>query len=163
MDRIEDCISFIVGKAAQQVARRAREKLEPHDVTPTQYGVLKVLSDADGQTGAELGARLGIDSATTTGVADRLAANGLLERRPDPQDRRLQRLFLTPKRAPVSRSSTARWISSIARSKPNSTPMPRAFGRACASSAPGKGLRSSDVRHENLDRRARGSRDMAEA
>jgi MarR family transcriptional regulator, organic hydroperoxide resistance regulator len=33
--------------------------------------------------------------ARTTGVADRLAANGLLERRPDPQDRRLQRLFLT--------------------------------------------------------------------
>ena len=96
MDRIEDCISFIVGKAAQQVARRAREKLEPHGVTLTQYAVLKVLSDADGQTGAELGARLGIDSATTTGVADRLAANGLLERRPDPQDRRLQRLFLTP-------------------------------------------------------------------
>jgi DNA-binding MarR family transcriptional regulator len=96
MDRIEDCISFIVGKAAQQVARRAREKLEPHGVTPTQYAALKVLSDADGRTGAELGGRLGIDSATTTGVADRLAANGLLERRPDPQDRRFQRLFLTP-------------------------------------------------------------------
>ena len=96
MDRIEDCISFIVGKAAQQVARRARDKLEPLGVTPTQYAALKVLSDADGQTGAELGARLGIDSATTTGVADRLAANGLLERRPDPNDRRLQRLFLTP-------------------------------------------------------------------
>jgi MarR family transcriptional regulator, organic hydroperoxide resistance regulator len=95
MDRIEDCIAFIVGKAAQQVARRARDRLEPHGVTPTQYAVLKVLFDADGQTGAELGARLGIDSATTTGVADRLAANGLLERRPDPRDRRLQRLFLT--------------------------------------------------------------------
>jgi DNA-binding MarR family transcriptional regulator len=95
MDRIEDCIAFIVGKAAQQVARRARDKLEPQGVTPTQYAVLKVLSDADGQTGAELGARLGIDSATTTGVADRLAASGFLERRPDPQDRRLQRLFLT--------------------------------------------------------------------
>ena len=95
MDRIEDCISFIVGKAAQQVTRRARDRLEPHGVTPTQYAVLKVLSDADGQTGAELRARLGIDSATTTGVADRLAASGLLERRPDPQDRRLQRLFLT--------------------------------------------------------------------
>jgi DNA-binding MarR family transcriptional regulator len=95
VNRIEDCISFIVGKAAQQIGRRAREKLEPHGVTPTQYAVLKVLSDDDGQTGAELGARLGIDSATTTGVADRLAASGLLERRPDPQDRRLQRLFLT--------------------------------------------------------------------
>ena len=107
-------------------------------MTLTQYAVLKVLSDADGQTGAELGARLGIDSATTTGVADRLAANGLLERRPDPQDRRLQRLFLTPKRAPFSRPSTTRWISSIARSKANSTPTPRASGRACASSAPGR-------------------------
>jgi MarR family transcriptional regulator, organic hydroperoxide resistance regulator len=95
MDRIDDCIAFIIGKAAQQVARRARDKLEQHGVTPTQYAVLKVLSDADGQTGAEVGARLGIDSATITGVADRLAANGLLERRPDPQDRRLQRLFLT--------------------------------------------------------------------
>ena len=95
MNRIEDCIAFVVGKAAQQVARRARDKLEPHGVTPTQYAVLKVLFDADGQTGAEVGARLGIDSATTTGVADRLATNGLLERRPDPQDRRLQRLFLT--------------------------------------------------------------------
>ena len=47
MDRIEDCIAFIVGKAAQQVARRARDKLEPHGVTPTQYAALKVLSDAD--------------------------------------------------------------------------------------------------------------------
>jgi hypothetical protein len=36
MDQIEDCISFIVGKAAQQVGRRAREKLEAHGVTPTQ-------------------------------------------------------------------------------------------------------------------------------
>lgn len=95
MNRIEDCISFVIGKAAQQVSRRAREALEPHGVTPTQYALLKVLSDADGQTGADLGLRLAIDSATMTGVADRLAAAGLIDRRPDPQDRRLQRLFLT--------------------------------------------------------------------
>ena len=28
MDRIEDCISFMVGKAAQQVTRRARDLLQ---------------------------------------------------------------------------------------------------------------------------------------
>lgn len=95
MSRIEDCISFMMSKAAQQVNRRARDALEPHGVTPTQYAVLRALADADGLTGAEIGGRLDIDSATTTGVADRLAAAGLIERRTDPEDRRLQRLFLT--------------------------------------------------------------------
>jgi DNA-binding MarR family transcriptional regulator len=95
MDRLEDCISYLVSKAAQQVSRRARDRLAPFAVTPTQYAVLKVLWDRDGQNGAELGARLQIDSATVTGVIDRLAASGLLERRADGDDRRVQRLFLT--------------------------------------------------------------------
>jgi MarR family transcriptional regulator, organic hydroperoxide resistance regulator len=96
VDRLEDCISFLLGKAGQQVARRAREKLAPHGVTPTQYAVLKTLWGQDGQSGAEIGARLVIDSATATGVLDRLQASGLLERRADREDRRVQRVFLTP-------------------------------------------------------------------
>lgn len=95
MDRVEDCISFLIGKAGQQVARRAREKLAAHGVTPTQYAVLKVLWERDGQSGAELGGRLLTDSATITGVVDRLQAAGLLERRPHDQDRRVHSLFLT--------------------------------------------------------------------
>lgn len=95
MDRLEDCISFLVGKAAQQVARRARERLARHGVTPAQYALLKLLWERDGQSGAELGARLVLDSATMTGLADRLAAAGLVERRADDGDRRVQRLFLT--------------------------------------------------------------------
>lgn len=95
MDRIEDCISFLLGKAGQQITRRAREKLAAHDVTPVQYAILKVLWDTDGQSGVELGTRLVIDSATTTGIIDRLEASGLVERRADGQDRRVQRVFLT--------------------------------------------------------------------
>ena len=95
MDRIEDCISFQVGKAAQQVTRRARDKLAPFGVTPGQYAVLKVLADRDGQSGADLGARLLLDSASITGVVDRLAALGLIERRGDQDDRRVHRVFLT--------------------------------------------------------------------
>jgi DNA-binding MarR family transcriptional regulator len=60
-----------------------------------QYAILKALWERDGQNGAELGARLVIDSATTTGIADRLEASGFVERRADGQDRRVQRLFLT--------------------------------------------------------------------
>ena len=95
MERIEDCISFLVGKAAQRVAGRARDKLAPYEVTPTRYAVLNVLWEKDGQSAAEVGARLLIDSATITGVIDRLEAAGLLERRRDREDRRIQRLFLT--------------------------------------------------------------------
>ena len=95
MDRVEDCISFLIGKAGQQMAKRAREKLAPHGVTPTQYAVLKVLWEQDRQSGAELGARLSIDSATITGVIDRLQTAGLLERRSGDGDRRIHRLFLT--------------------------------------------------------------------
>ena len=95
MNRVEDCISFLIGKAGQQIARRAREKLAAHGVTPTQYAVLKVLWEQDGQSGAGLGARLLVDSATVTGVADRLQAAGLLERRPHGGDRRVHSLCLT--------------------------------------------------------------------
>ena len=95
VDRIEDCVGFLVGKAAQQIARRARDKLAPHGVTPVQYAVLHALWERDGRSGAEIGARLSIDSATATGVIDRLEAADLLRRSPDPEDRRVHRLFLT--------------------------------------------------------------------
>lgn len=96
MDRIEDCISFLAGKAAQTVARVARERLAPHGVTPVQYAVLQLLWEQDDQSGAEIGVRLVLDSATITGVIDRLEKLGLIARRTDPGDRRVNRLSLTP-------------------------------------------------------------------
>ncbi|MCA8906755.1 MAG: MarR family transcriptional regulator [Rhodospirillaceae bacterium] len=93
MERIEDCISFVAGKAAQQVTRRARELLAPFGVTPAQYAVLKVLAETGGLSGAELGQRMVLDSASITGVVDRLEALGLAERRADPTDRRAQQIF----------------------------------------------------------------------
>ena len=97
MDRIESCISFQIGKAAQQIGRRGKALLSPYGVTPLQYAVLKCLSDDEGLSGAELGARLVLDSASITGVVDRLVALGLAERRPDKTDRRVLRLHLSAK------------------------------------------------------------------
>jgi DNA-binding MarR family transcriptional regulator len=99
MERIEDCISFLLGKAQQRVTRRAKELLAEHDVTPVQYAALCVLWEKNGQTGAEVGARLVIDSATMTGVLDRLERAELIERRPDDGDRRIYRLYVTKRGA----------------------------------------------------------------
>ena len=95
MDRIEDCVSFLLGKAYQQVNAAAKRRLQPHGVTPVQYAVLRVLWEQDGLSGAEIGERLRLDSATITGVLDRLAAAGLLERQADATDRRVNRIRLT--------------------------------------------------------------------
>ncbi|MCB1483096.1 MAG: MarR family transcriptional regulator [Rhodobiaceae bacterium] len=98
MDRIEDCISFIVGKTAQQVTRRARELLAPFGVTPVQYAVLKVVCDAEALSGVDIGKRMVLDSASITGVLDRLESIGLVERKPNPGDRRAH-LIMATKRA----------------------------------------------------------------
>ena len=95
MERIEDCISFLLGKAYQQVNQASKRRLAPHGVTPAQYAVLKILAERDGQTGSELGDRLVLDSATITGLLDRLERAGLLERRADATDRRVHRIFVT--------------------------------------------------------------------
>lgn len=60
-----------------------------------QYVVLSVLWERDGQSGAELTARLRIDSATITGIIDRLVAAGWVVRERDAVDRRVQRVQLT--------------------------------------------------------------------
>ena len=97
MDRIEDCISFQVGKAAQQVSRRAKVLLAPYGVTPGQYAVLKCLSETEGQSGVELGSRIVLDSASITGVVERLVTLGVVMRRPSKKDRRIQQLYLSRK------------------------------------------------------------------
>ncbi len=95
MVRVEDCISFLVNKAAQGISRRVRDALTPHGVTAPQFAVLMVLWERDGSSAAEIGTRLSVDSATLTGLIDRLEAAVLLTRQACGTDRRVHRLQLT--------------------------------------------------------------------
>jgi MarR family transcriptional regulator, organic hydroperoxide resistance regulator len=97
MDRLSECICYLIGGAAKQVNRRARELLAPYHLTPVQYAVMRALYEYDLQTGSELANTLFMDSATLTGVVDRLEKQGLVARRPDPKDRRANRLALQDK------------------------------------------------------------------
>jgi MarR family transcriptional regulator, organic hydroperoxide resistance regulator len=107
MDQIEDCLSFYLGKAYQQVTQAARQRLAPYGVTPVQYALLKVLWERDQQSGAELGERLMLDSATMTGLLDRLEHAGLIERKAHATDRRVNTVVLTTRgrglRVPLDR------------------------------------------------------------
>src|SRR5579872_2078501 len=107
MERIEDCLSFYLGKAYQRVTQTAKQRLAPYGVTPVQYALLKVLWEQDNQSGAELGERLRLDSATMTGLLDRLEHGGLIKRRSHATDRRVNRVALTARgrdlQAPLDR------------------------------------------------------------
>jgi DNA-binding MarR family transcriptional regulator len=95
MEHIEDCLNFYLGKAYQRVTQSAKQRLAPYGVTPVQYALLKVLWERDLQSGAELGERLQLDSATMTGLLDRLEHAGLIERKAHTTDRRVNRVALT--------------------------------------------------------------------
>lgn len=95
MEQIEDCLSFYLGKAYQRVTQAAKKRLAPYGVTPVQYALLKVLWEQDGQSGAEIGERLLLDSATMTGLLDRLEQGGFIARQAHATDRRVHRVALT--------------------------------------------------------------------
>jgi DNA-binding MarR family transcriptional regulator len=95
MEQIENCLSFYLGKAYQRVTQSAKQRLSTYGVTPLQYALLKVLWEQDSQSGAALGERLLLDSATMTGLLDRLEHAGLIERQSHATDRRVNRVLLT--------------------------------------------------------------------
>lgn len=81
----------------QKVNQISKTKLSPYGVTPAQYALLRVLWKEDGQVSSVLGEKLQLDSATLTGMIDRLEQNEFIERRFDPSDRRNRLIFLTEK------------------------------------------------------------------
>ena len=94
MKQIEDCLSFYLGKAYQRVTQSAKQRLAPYGVTPTQYGVLKVLWEQDNQSGVGLGERLVLDNVTIAGLFDRLEQADLIERKAHATGRWVNRVVL---------------------------------------------------------------------
>ena len=64
---------------------------------PAQAGLLFVLGKRDGALMGEAGAALDLGPAGISGLVDRMAAAGLVERRADPGDARAFRIYLTAK------------------------------------------------------------------
>ena len=79
----------------QQVAVRLFAEALGDELTPVQFAALAAIAREPGMDQAALSASIGYDRATIGGVIDRLQLRDLLERVPDPADRRLKRVHLT--------------------------------------------------------------------
>jgi DNA-binding MarR family transcriptional regulator len=67
------------------------------DCTMPRFDLLANLEREDGQTLAKLSRRMLVTAGNLTGLVDRAERDGVVERRADPSDRRLSRVYLTPK------------------------------------------------------------------
>jgi DNA-binding MarR family transcriptional regulator len=77
-----------------EIRRRLREEF---DVTLPRFDLMAQLDKSPaGMTLGELSRRMMVSNGNVTGLADRLVAAGLLDRRASPNDRRSQLVSLTP-------------------------------------------------------------------
>lgn len=90
----EDCICFRLGKAARKVTRAYREEIACHGLTHGQFFLLVAIMEVEGLLPSELAERTAQERPTITGLLDRLEREGWIERRTDPRDRRVLRIYL---------------------------------------------------------------------
>jgi DNA-binding MarR family transcriptional regulator len=78
--------------------------LAAHEVSMWGYSVLTALDDTPVRTQAALAEAIGADKSRIIGTLDELQKAGLIERTPDPDDRRVRLLSITPEGRRVRRA-----------------------------------------------------------
>ena len=92
---------FILNDVARLLRTYADYKAAQFGITRAQWVVLVRLERSEGLNQTELADMLDLQPITLTRLLDKLSDSGLIERRPDPGDRRAKRLFLTPAARPL--------------------------------------------------------------
>lgn len=93
--------AFLLNDVARLLRTYADYKAAQFGITRAQWVVLVRLDRSEGLKQSELAETLDLQPITLTRLLDKLADNGLIERRPDATDRRAKRLFLTPAARPL--------------------------------------------------------------
>ena len=97
MKTYDNCIIFLLAKAYQKAHGDFKRNLHAYGLTPIQHLILEVLWGEDGLSASDIGKKLVLDGATLSGVLDRLSAGGWIVKKPDKDDKRVMRNYLTPR------------------------------------------------------------------
>ena len=96
-----ESFAFLLGDASRLIRRRFDARARTLGVSRAQWQVLFALSRNEGINQTGLADWLEVETITLCRMVDRLADAGLVERRPDPSDRRAWRLHLTDAAHPL--------------------------------------------------------------
>lgn len=93
--------AFTIMDVARLLKTYADQRARQFDISRAQWAVLIRIDRHEGLKQSELADMLDLQPITLTRLLDRLADNGLIERRADPNDRRANRLYLKPAAKPL--------------------------------------------------------------
>lgn len=88
-------LGFLTIDAARLLRRRFDQETRHLDMTSAQLQILGRIIQNEGLNQAQLAGLLDMEPITVSRHVDRMEAAGFVERRPDPQDRRVRNLYLT--------------------------------------------------------------------
>jgi DNA-binding MarR family transcriptional regulator len=97
---MEDLL-FDINETARAIRRAIDQRAAVFGVTRAQWRVLVRLKREPGLRQVELAERLDMEPITLCRIIDRLEEGGLVERKPDPSDRRAWRVEVTQKAEPL--------------------------------------------------------------
>lgn len=87
---------ILLADVGRMLRTEADRRARTHGMSRAQWVILTRLNRQPGLSQKELAELLEVEPITVARLVDRLEARGLLERRPDPADRRIWRLHLLP-------------------------------------------------------------------
>lgn len=90
-------VGFLISQLGLASAKRFAEDLRPLGIHPGEFALMRFVAASEGQSQQTLAERLAIPPSRMVAKVDSLEESGLVERRPDPADRRVRALHLTPK------------------------------------------------------------------
>lgn len=95
-----ESLGFLLSDVSRLLRRKLQQHMEGSELTFMQARVLGHISRREGLRQVELAELLEVQPIALVHLIDQLAENGLVERRPDPTDRRAYQLFLTEAATP---------------------------------------------------------------
>ena len=96
-NRTPRSVGFLVSQLGFHSSKGFTQALEPLGIDPRELLLLRFVAASEGQSQQALAERMEVPPSRMVALVDRLEADGLLERRPHPDDRRIRALHLTAK------------------------------------------------------------------
>lgn len=99
-DRAPSTLAFLLSQVGIHASKRFAERIAEADLNPPLFRVLNLVAAAEGRSQQAIAAAIEIPPSRMVALVDEAERRGLVERRPDPKDRRVRALFLTPEGKP---------------------------------------------------------------